>query len=117
MLGYMNEEALHITKERGLVHVLVTIQTTDMDERRDFRQLSSGSRDPRDCDGDTLLVKAMTLPALSAIPVRTLVSTRTTSPRKSRRPNFFSIGVEVNPRPAANIRWRAPNNNICSAAA
>ncbi|MDY4611904.1 MAG: bifunctional phosphoribosyl-AMP cyclohydrolase/phosphoribosyl-ATP diphosphatase HisIE [Sphaerochaetaceae bacterium] len=59
MLGYMNEEALHITKERGLV----TFWSRSRQKLWTKGETSGNYLQVReileDCDGDTLLVKAI----------------------------------------------------------
>lgn len=59
MLGYMNEEALHITKERGLV----TFWSRSRQKLWTKGETSGNYLQVRDiledCDGDTLLIKAI----------------------------------------------------------
>ncbi|MFA6689523.1 MAG: bifunctional phosphoribosyl-AMP cyclohydrolase/phosphoribosyl-ATP diphosphatase HisIE [Sphaerochaetaceae bacterium] len=59
MLGYMNEEALHITKERGLVTFWSRSRQRIWTKGETSGNYLQVREILEDCDGDTLLVKAI----------------------------------------------------------
>jgi phosphoribosyl-ATP pyrophosphohydrolase/phosphoribosyl-AMP cyclohydrolase len=59
MLGYMNEEALHITKERGLVTFWSRARQKLWTKGETSGNYLQVREILEDCDGDTLLVKAI----------------------------------------------------------